>query len=93
MALVRDGYAVALAGRRREALEQAAAEADPSGAQTLVVPTDVTDPDSVKALFDAVHAAFGRLDLLFNNAGIGTPPACCSTSSPSRSGGRSSIPT
>ena len=74
MALVRDGYAVALAGRRREALEKAAAEADPSGAQTLVVPTDVTDPDSVKALFDAVHAAFSRLDLLFNNAGIGTPP-------------------
>jgi NAD(P)-dependent dehydrogenase (short-subunit alcohol dehydrogenase family) len=73
-ALVRDGYAVALAGRRREALEQAAAAADPSGSQTLVVPTDVTDPDSVTALFDAVHAAYRRLDLLFNNAGIGTPP-------------------
>ena len=74
VALVREGYAVALAGRRREALEQSAAEADPSGSQTLVVPTDVTDPESVRALFDAVEAKFARLDLLFNNAGIGTPP-------------------
>jgi NAD(P)-dependent dehydrogenase (short-subunit alcohol dehydrogenase family) len=66
----REGYAVALAGRRKEALEAAAAEI---GQNTLCVPTDVTDPDSVAALFEAIEARFGRLDVLFNNAGTGAP--------------------
>jgi NADP-dependent 3-hydroxy acid dehydrogenase YdfG len=61
--LVKEGYAVALAGRRREALEATAEEA---GGDTLVVPTDVTDPASVAALFAQVEDRFGGLDLLFN---------------------------
>ncbi len=72
LALGRDGYAVALAGRRKEALEETAAEA--KGARTIVVPTNVGDPASVRALFARTKEAFGRLDLLFNNAGIGAPP-------------------
>ena len=72
LALLRAGYAVALAGRRREPLDATAAEA-PDGARTLVVPTDVADPASVKALFAQIGETFGRLDLLFNNAGIGAP--------------------
>ena len=73
LALLREGYAVALAGRRAEALEQVAAEAGQLGGQALAVPTDVTDPASVRALFAKTKEAFGRLDLLFNNAGIGAP--------------------
>jgi NAD(P)-dependent dehydrogenase (short-subunit alcohol dehydrogenase family) len=73
LALLREGYAVALAGRRKEALDETAAQA-PAGARTLVVPTDVADPASVAALFAKTREAFGRLDLLFNNAGIGAPP-------------------
>ncbi|HEX9247354.1 MAG TPA: SDR family oxidoreductase [bacterium] len=73
LALVGAGYAVVLAGRRREPLT-ATAEAAGSGGQTLVVPTDVTDPSSVRTLFARTKAAFGRLDLLFNNAGVGAPP-------------------
>jgi NAD(P)-dependent dehydrogenase (short-subunit alcohol dehydrogenase family) len=69
LALLAAGYAVALAGRRKEALEQTAAQA-PSGARALVVPADVTEEDSVAALFAVVTAQFGRLDLLFNNAGM-----------------------
>ena len=72
LALLKEGYAVALAGRRVEALENTATEAG-ADAQTLVVPTDVTAPDSVSHLFSQTVAAFGRLDLLFNNAGIGAP--------------------
>jgi NAD(P)-dependent dehydrogenase (short-subunit alcohol dehydrogenase family) len=71
LALLREGYAVALAGRRADALAETAALAP--GTRSLVVPTDVTDPGSVKALFDATVAAFGRVDVLFNNAGIGAP--------------------
>jgi len=70
-ALGKDGYAVVLAGRRREAL-QATAEVMHPG-PVLVVPTDVGDPVAVKALFDACAATFGRLDLLFNNAGTSAP--------------------
>jgi NAD(P)-dependent dehydrogenase (short-subunit alcohol dehydrogenase family) len=66
----REGYAVVLAGRRKEALEAAALE---TGPDTLCVSTDVTDPASVAALFDAIHARYGRLDILFNNAGTGAP--------------------
>jgi len=72
LALLKEGYALALAGRRVEALENTATEAG-ADAQTLVVPTDVTAPDSVSHLFSQTVAAFGRLDLLFNNAGIGAP--------------------
>lgn len=75
-ALAAEGYAVALTGRRREPLEtvaEAVAAATP-GAKTLVVPADVGDPDQVRSLFDTVQSTFGRLDLLFNNAGTGTPP-------------------
>src|SRR5438093_2475050 len=73
LALLEDGYRVTLAGRRRELLEQTAAEAGPAGAQALVVPVDVTDPESVRILFARTKEAFGRLDLLFNNAGTNVP--------------------
>jgi len=72
LALAKAGYAIVLAGRRKEALDATAAAA--KRAKTLVVPTDVTDPASVKALFAKTKATFGRLDLLFNNAGMGAPP-------------------
>ncbi len=74
LALMREGYAVVLAGRRKDRLEAAALEGKASGARTLIVPTDVGDPASVKALFAKTKATFGRLDLLFNNAGMGAPP-------------------
>src|ERR1700738_5136304 len=73
LALLHDGYSVVLAGRRREPLEATATEGKSSGSRTLLVPADVGDPDSVKALFTQTKEAFGRLDLLFNNAGIGAP--------------------
>ena len=73
LALASRGWAVVLAGRRAEALEATRAQA-PKGARLLVQPTDVSDRDQVEALFDAAVAAFGRVDLLFNNAGTGAPP-------------------
>ena len=73
LALLADGYRVTLAGRRKEKLEQAVAEAGAAGARALIVPTDVGDPAAVRALFARAQQAFGRLDLLFNNAGIGAP--------------------
>ena len=69
VALMRAGYRVGLAGRRREPLEETGSLVE--GADSLAVVTDVAEPDSVAALFAAVRRAFGRLDLLFNNAGIG----------------------
>jgi NAD(P)-dependent dehydrogenase (short-subunit alcohol dehydrogenase family) len=72
LALLADGWRVAIAGRRGEALEQAAAEAR-AAERALAIPTDVTDPASVEALFAATVRAWGRVDLLFNNAGIGAP--------------------
>ena len=74
LALLHEGYAVVLAGRRREPLEATARTATASGSRTLAVPTDVTDRVSVKTLFARANEVFGRLDLLFNNAGIGAPP-------------------
>jgi NAD(P)-dependent dehydrogenase (short-subunit alcohol dehydrogenase family) len=74
LALLREGYAVVLAGRRKDLLEATATEGKATGSQTLVVPTDVGDPESVRALFAKTKDTFGRLDLLFNNAGIGAPP-------------------
>jgi NAD(P)-dependent dehydrogenase (short-subunit alcohol dehydrogenase family) len=74
IALAQEGYAVALAGRRKEPLEATAEAARANGTPTLVVPTDVSDPASVKALFAATRENFGRLDLLFNNAGVGARP-------------------
>lgn len=71
LALLKEGYAVVLAGRTEDKLLAVASEA-PEG-QTLVVVTDVSSPDSVKALFQKTHETFGRLDLLFNNAGTGAP--------------------
>lgn len=74
LALLREGYAVALAGRRTEPLETTAKEARPSGSRALVVPTDVADVASVRALFVKTKETFGRLDVLFNNAGTSAPP-------------------
>src|SRR5687767_4356305 len=76
LALSREGYSVILAGRRASLLEETAgaARADNSEATLLVAPTDVTDPASVEALFTQAHDTFGRLDLLFNNAGVPAPP-------------------
>jgi len=73
VALSKNGYRVAFAGRRREPLEQAIAEAGPPQGSAIAVPTDVTDPASVRALFARVRETFGRVDVLFNNAGVGAP--------------------
>ncbi len=74
LALLHEGFAVVLAGRRTAALDATARALTPSESRTLIVPTDVTDPASVKNLFARTKEVFGRLDLLFNNAGIGAPP-------------------
>jgi NAD(P)-dependent dehydrogenase (short-subunit alcohol dehydrogenase family) len=74
LALAREGYRVVLAGRRRERLDAVAREGERSGGRLLPVPTDVTDPESVGNLFAETEKAFGRLDLLFNNAGQSAPP-------------------
>jgi NAD(P)-dependent dehydrogenase (short-subunit alcohol dehydrogenase family) len=73
LALLGAGYAVALAGRRQEQLAETVALAGEAGAHALAVPTDVSDPASVDALFAAVKERFGRVDLLFNNAGVNVP--------------------
>ena len=73
LALQQAGYSVVLAGRRAEELQRTAAGATAGGAPMLPVPTDVSDPGSVKHLFAAAQEAFGRLDLLFNNAGRNAP--------------------
>ena len=73
LALMSAGYVVALAGRRPDKLEEVAEIGTTLPGQGLVVPTDIADPSAIKGLFTAVKGAFGRLDLLFNNAGIGAP--------------------
>ncbi len=73
LALMKERYAVVLAGRRKELLEATANESKASGSRSLVVPTDVADPVSIRALFARTRDTFGRLDLLFNNAGTGAP--------------------
>ena len=72
LALLREGYRVSLAGRRRERLDETASESG-AGERALVVPTDVADPAAVEALFARTRDAFGRLDVLFNNAGRSSP--------------------
>jgi NAD(P)-dependent dehydrogenase (short-subunit alcohol dehydrogenase family) len=73
LALLGDGFSVVLAGRRRDALEETAGLAGANTSHAFAVPTDVTDPASVDALFAATREKFGRLDVLFNNAGGNTP--------------------
>src|SRR6266516_1840913 len=70
--LLEDGYAVVLAGRRAALLEQTVQEAGAQGVHALAVPTDVSNPAAVRALFAAARDTFGRLDVLFNNAGVST---------------------
>jgi NAD(P)-dependent dehydrogenase (short-subunit alcohol dehydrogenase family) len=72
LALIKDGYRVVLAGRRPEPLTEVLVRGE-NPESCLVVPTDVSDPDSVRALFEATVARFGRVDVLFNNAGVGAP--------------------
>jgi NAD(P)-dependent dehydrogenase (short-subunit alcohol dehydrogenase family) len=74
LALLQEGWSTVLAGRRADALQQTLAAAGSLASRALAVPTDVTRPAAVQALFDAAVAKFGRLDLLFNNAGSGAPP-------------------
>ncbi|MBY4730051.1 SDR family oxidoreductase [Cupriavidus pauculus] len=73
LALLDDGWTVVLAGRRADPLQTLAAQAAERGQTALAVPTDVTDPASVQALFDTVEREFGRVDMLFNNAGVNAP--------------------
>ena len=73
LALLRDGWSVALAGRRAELLEKTRVEAGEEGKNAIVVRTDVGDPEAVRELFARTKEAFGRLDVLFNNAGVGAP--------------------
>ena len=74
LALARTGWHVALTGRRRELLEETAGEVKALGRRALAVAADVADPEAVKALFAQIEREFGRLDLLFNNAGQDAPP-------------------
>ena len=73
LALLNDGYRVGLVGRRRELLDKTLRDAGTAGANALVLPADIGKPESVKALFAQVQRTWGRLDLLFNNAGMGAP--------------------
>jgi len=71
LALAKAGYSIALAGRRKEMLDKVSGEINAIGAQALVVPADVSKRESILSLFATVKSTFGRLDVLFNNAGIG----------------------
>ncbi len=74
IALAKAGYSLVLAGRRKEMLDKVAGEVNAAGSQALAVATDVSKRESILTLFATVKSSFGRLDLLFNNAGIGAPP-------------------
>jgi NAD(P)-dependent dehydrogenase (short-subunit alcohol dehydrogenase family) len=74
IALAKAGYSLVLAGRRKEPLDAVAAEINAVGSQALAVPTDVSSRESILSLFATVKSTFGRLDVLFNNAGMGAPP-------------------
>ena len=74
VALAKAGYSLVLAGRRKEMLDAVAGEINAAGSQALAVPTDVSKRESILALFSTVQSTFGRLDVLFNNAGVGAPP-------------------
>ena len=82
LGLLAEGYDVALAGRRAEALEETVRIAGDSAARAIAVPTDVTDEHSVHALFRDVRDRYGRVDLLFNNAGVNAPTASVDELSP-----------
>ncbi|MBI3208855.1 MAG: SDR family oxidoreductase [Candidatus Solibacter usitatus] len=73
LALQSAGYNVALAGRRAAELEKTASQASPQGGRMIAVPADISQPEAVKALFAAIREQFGRLDVLFNNAGTNVP--------------------
>ena len=73
LALLGDGYRVGLVGRRKELLDKTVKDAGQAAANTLVLPADVGNPESVNALFAKLHQTWGRLDVLFNNAGMGAP--------------------
>ena len=73
LALMQAGFTVVLAGRRKDKLEEVAKEGAAAGGKSLVVPADIADPASIKALFAKTKETFGRLDVLFNNAGVGAP--------------------
>ena len=73
LALAGEGFAVVVSGRRPEPLKEVASEIGSTGGRAIVAPTDVTDPESIRALFTRAVEVFGRLDLLFNNAGMGAP--------------------
>jgi NAD(P)-dependent dehydrogenase (short-subunit alcohol dehydrogenase family) len=74
LALLQDGWHVALSGRRGDALDETVAMAGPAGARALPIPSDVSKPDGVAKLFQTYRAQWSRLDMLFNNAGSGAPP-------------------
>jgi NAD(P)-dependent dehydrogenase (short-subunit alcohol dehydrogenase family) len=75
LALAADGYAVVVAGRRPEPLDETVAAAEKACGKAMAIPTDVSEPASVEALFGDTVEAYGRVDLLFNNAGVGSPKA------------------
>jgi NAD(P)-dependent dehydrogenase (short-subunit alcohol dehydrogenase family) len=74
LALLADGWRVVLSARRKERLDEAIAQAKVPAENALAIVSDVTDPKSIHALFTQAHATFGRLDMLFNNAGVNAPP-------------------
>ena len=92
LALAAEGFAVVLAGRRAEPLTQLASEITERGERALAVPTDVSSPQATHALFEHIREEFGRLDVLFNNAGIGSRRAAGGPDA-SSSGSRSSTST